>query len=495
MAFQPPPQADLKNVPIALQMWYNQIRQFVSAGIGTIPWSAVSKVGANLTDIPTRNHNDLQNIQGGTALERYHLTAAQVASLGIGVTPSVLHGNDGDPGEDAFPIPGAQGPAGAPGSTGPQGIQGFGSPGVDGIDGEDIFPLVGPMGPTGQTGATGPGGSGAPGVDGTDGEEVMMFMQAQVSTVNANTSTLINSLGVVTLSGTSTTLTTLVPATARRITLLFDVASTTGTSDLLIQIGSAGGFETTGYVSESGIFTAAASSTDTVTTGYVVRSPTATNALSGEVVLELSGNTNQWISRGVFRVNTSTVGISAGSKTLAGTLDRILVTTVAGTDTFDAGTITILYENAQITGLIGPQGNIGPPGIGEEGPQGEDSWIAGPIGPRGFQGDRGPIGDTGDNGEDALMIPGNQGPQGTLGATGPMGPIGFEGEPGYFDEFVPGPQGPTGPAGAATDPVLGSYTPGSFTIPTGKYAVMSHHLILTGSQRVTLQGTATLRIT
>jgi hypothetical protein len=36
--------------------------------------------------------------------------------------------------------------------------------------------------------------------------------------------------------------------------------------------------------------------------------------------------------------------LSGGSKTLTGTLDRVRITTVNGTDTFDAGSINILYE-------------------------------------------------------------------------------------------------------------------------------------------------------
>lgn len=49
-------------------------------------------------------------------------------------------------------------------------------------------------------------------------------------------------------------------------------------------------------------------------------------------------------------------------------------------------------------------------------------------------------------------------------------------------------------AQVASFSAIGSYAPGSFTIPTGKYVVMSKRLQLTGSQRVTLQGTARLRI-
>lgn len=39
-----------------------------------------------------------------------------------------------------------------------------------------------------------------------------------------------------------------------------------------------------------------------------------------------------------------------------------------------------------------------------------------------------------------------------------------------------------------------TYAPGSFTVATENYLVMSRHLKLTGAQRATLQGTATLRM-
>lgn len=51
------------------------------------------------------------------------------------------------------------------------------------------------------------------------------------------------------------------------------------------------------------------------------------------------------------------------------------------------------------------------------------------------------------------------------------------------------------PTASVTDPNPQSYTPGSFTVATGKYVIISRHLKLTGSQRLTGQGTATMRIT
>lgn len=45
--------------------WYTSLTNFLN---GTnIPWSSLNFTGSNLSDILTRNHNELQTIQGGTA--------------------------------------------------------------------------------------------------------------------------------------------------------------------------------------------------------------------------------------------------------------------------------------------------------------------------------------------------------------------------------------------------------------------------------------------
>jgi len=56
--------------------WYVKLVNFVNSQ-SNILWSSINKAGSNLTDIVTRQHNDLQSFQGGGASERYHLTAAQ----------------------------------------------------------------------------------------------------------------------------------------------------------------------------------------------------------------------------------------------------------------------------------------------------------------------------------------------------------------------------------------------------------------------------------
>jgi len=82
---QPPPIKDLKQLPYSIQKWYEQLRNFVSSSAGTIPWVTVSKSGSNLTDLATRNHNDLQTISGGAAADYYHLKQTEHTSL-VGLT-------------------------------------------------------------------------------------------------------------------------------------------------------------------------------------------------------------------------------------------------------------------------------------------------------------------------------------------------------------------------------------------------------------------------
>ena len=147
---------------------------------------------------------------------------------------------------------------------------------------------------------------------------------------------------VASTSGTSIDFTG-IPSWVKRITVMFNGVSTSGTSNYLVRIGS-GSVDTTGYSSagltqnSSGGLTAPSDST-----GFITLAPqSSANACSGAMtILNVSGNI--WVSSGA--VSGATYGqVSGGTKTLAGTLDRVRITTVNGTDTFDAGSINILYE-------------------------------------------------------------------------------------------------------------------------------------------------------
>jgi len=83
----PPPVNDSPGSYTWLE-WYRQLRTYVSTS-GSVPWYIINFSGSNITDIAARDHGNLQGLQGGTAGERYHLTAAQASSLGAGAHNSL----------------------------------------------------------------------------------------------------------------------------------------------------------------------------------------------------------------------------------------------------------------------------------------------------------------------------------------------------------------------------------------------------------------------
>jgi hypothetical protein len=147
-------------------------------------------------------------------------------------------------------------------------------------------------------------------------------------------------------SGTSIDFTS-IPSWVKRITVMLNGVSTSGTSNYQVQLGDSGGIETTGYSSASaflGVTTGGANST----TGFLINnSVSASNTFAGAIYISrLNGNTFVATSSLIYDSTspTSFVILSTGTKTLSDTLDRIRITTVSGTDTFDAGSINILYE-------------------------------------------------------------------------------------------------------------------------------------------------------
>ena len=145
-----------------------------------------------------------------------------------------------------------------------------------------------------------------------------------------------------TTSGTSIDFTG-IPSWTKRVTVMFDGVSTNGTSNYLIQLGDAGGIENTGYAS-TGTLLNNASATTASTAGLIIRATAASFSVSGIIsIANISGNI--WSSsHALGSQTTSDTLIGGGSKTLSGTLDRIRLTTVNGTDTFDAGSVNIMYE-------------------------------------------------------------------------------------------------------------------------------------------------------
>ena len=150
-------------------------------------------------------------------------------------------------------------------------------------------------------------------------------------------------------SGTSIDFTS-IPSWVKRITVMFSGVSTNGTSNLLVQIGDSGGIETTGYdttavstVAVSTVASAAQPGTGLqLTTGGVLAAGTVT---TGIITITYFSSLNWVMSTNNAQKGSAVSTCTAStSKTLSDTLDRIRITTVNGTDTFDAGSINILYE-------------------------------------------------------------------------------------------------------------------------------------------------------
>lgn len=154
-----------------------------------------------------------------------------------------------------------------------------------------------------------------------------------------------------TTSGTSIDFTG-IPSWAKRITLSLAGVSVTGTSNVVLRLGDSGGIETNGYlgaatlIGPGGIVGAYAHSS-ALGFNLLGNTPSANSVdFHGSLALtliELSSNT--WgCSGNLARTDVVQVNQIAGSKALSAILDRIQLTTVGGSDTFDLGKANILYE-------------------------------------------------------------------------------------------------------------------------------------------------------
>jgi hypothetical protein len=137
-----------------------------------------------------------------------------------------------------------------------------------------------------------------------------------------------------------------IPAWVKRITVMFAGVSTNGSNFIDIQIGDSGGIETTGYTgAQTNIIGGGTGGNNYSGDAFELRYSGTVYTLSGHFVLTLLNSaTNLWVGSGVHGVDSGLAAMcfSAGQKALSGTLDRLRIS--AGGDTFDAGSINILYE-------------------------------------------------------------------------------------------------------------------------------------------------------
>jgi len=178
----------------------------------------------------------------------------------------------------------------------------------------------------------------------TNAIERMRIDSSGIVTGTAGNLMLVSGTSQATTSGTSVTFTG-IPSWVKRITVVFGGVSTSGTNFMLLQIGTGGTPTTTGYSAQTTGIASSSGASSSSTSGFPIYTNVATYAWSGSIVLNnLSGNI--WVASGVLGNATTTPlsSFTSGLVTLSGTLNVVTLTTVGGTDTFDAGSINIQYE-------------------------------------------------------------------------------------------------------------------------------------------------------
>jgi hypothetical protein len=161
--------------------------------------------------------------------------------------------------------------------------------------------------------------------------------------VNGANSAIVSGTAVASTSGTSIDFTG-IPSWVKRVTVMFNGVSTSapGTNNIQVQLG-AGSITTSGYVGGASTVSVLTNNS----TGLVVSNTVAaTDTLYGAIILtNIAGN--NWVSSHTAVASGVRAYWGAGQVALSGTLDRIRIigsATGAPSDTFDAGSINILYE-------------------------------------------------------------------------------------------------------------------------------------------------------
>ena len=131
-----------------------------------------------------------------------------------------------------------------------------------------------------------------------------------------------------------------IPSGTKRIIVTFEDVSLSGTDSILVQIGDAGGIEVTTYVATSASIAGASSST----AGFNIRAGGAANLVSGQMILTLTDAASfQWVSSHSAKISTTEINTGGGNKALSAELTQLRITRT-GSDTFDAGSVNIMYE-------------------------------------------------------------------------------------------------------------------------------------------------------
>ena len=158
-----------------------------------------------------------------------------------------------------------------------------------------------------------------------------------------NSGAFIAGTAVASTSGTSIDFTS-IPSWVKRVTVMYSGISTNGSSQVMVQLGTSSGVTSSGYLGSASWYASTASN---FSSGFLLADTSSAAAgyvRHGTMTINLLGS-NNWCETGIIGNSNNALNFfSAGSVPLAAALDRVRITTVNGTDTFDAGSINILYE-------------------------------------------------------------------------------------------------------------------------------------------------------
>lgn len=168
----------------------------------------------------------------------------------------------------------------------------------------------------------------------SDSATALATQQSIKAYVDANSSSVTIGTAQATTSGSSKDFS--IPAGAKGVKILFNGVSLTAAEPFLIQLGDAGGVETTGYASTT--LEIAGLNGATRTTGFVAATRDDGSANYGIVEL-LHFGSNTWVCAHTLGDLTSVI-VGGGAKTLSGELTTVRITR-DGSSTFDAGSINV----------------------------------------------------------------------------------------------------------------------------------------------------------
>jgi len=134
-----------------------------------------------------------------------------------------------------------------------------------------------------------------------------------------------------------------IPSWVKRVSVLFNKVGITGTSNMLVQLGTSGGIQETNYEAQASVVNTSVATLNS-TSGFPIRNVEAAARISGIMTIAGMGS-NLWVMSGTLTVigGVASVQMVAGVIQLSGVLDRVRINALAA-ETFDEGSLNIMYE-------------------------------------------------------------------------------------------------------------------------------------------------------